>query len=155
MPTLQQTDETFLTNAPTRFSETFLIPKPAAAVWEELTSDKPLDWCRALSIRWTSPRPLGIGATRTAKILGALTANERFFIWEDGRRKAFCITDANLPVFSRLAEDFLVEPLGPDRSSFTWTIAMEPKGLGKAGAPANKLLVASLFKDTRRHFDAS
>jgi hypothetical protein len=152
MPTLQLTDETFLTTAPTRFSETFDIAKPAEAVWAELTGDKPLDWCRALSITWTSPRPLGLGATRTAKILGALTANERFFIWEEGRRKSFCITDTNLPVFNRLAEDFLVEPLSTDRSRFTWTIAMEPKGLAKAGGPINKLLVDSLYKDTRRHF---
>jgi hypothetical protein len=154
MPTLQLTDETFLTSAPTRFSETFEIPKPAADVWAELIGDKPLDWCRALSITWTSPRPLGVGATRTAKILGALTANERFFIWEDGRRNAFCITDTNLPVFTRLAEDSLVEPLGPDRCRFTWTIAMELKGVAKAGGPMNRLLVSSLFKDTRRHFGA-
>jgi hypothetical protein len=32
---------------------------------------------------------------------------------------------------------------------------MEPKGIGKAGAPANALLVKSLFNDTRRHFNAS
>lgn len=154
MPTLQQTDEHFLSSAPTRFSESFDIAKPADAVWQELIGEDPLGWCRALSITWTSPRPFGIGATRTAKILGALTVNERFFLWEEGRRKAFCVLDASLPVFSRLAEDFLVEPLGPDRSRLTWTIAMEPKGIGKAGAPANALLVKSLFSDTRRHFRA-
>jgi hypothetical protein len=156
MPTLQQTDEHFLTRAPTRFSENFDIAKPAAVVWQELVADNPLGWCRALSISWTSPRPFGIGTTRTAKILGgALTVNERYFLWEEGRRKAFCVLDASLPVFNRLAEDYIVEPLSPDRSRLTWTIAMEPKGIGKAGAPANALLVKSLFNDTRRHFNAS
>jgi hypothetical protein len=156
MATLRQTDENFLNAAPTRFSERFDIAKPADAVWTELVADTPLDWCRALSITWTSSRPFGVGTTRQAKILGgALTVQERYFLWDEGHRKAFCVVEATLPVFSRLAEDYVVEPLGPDRSRLTWTIAMEPKGIGKAGGPANALLVKSLFNDTRRHFGAS
>jgi len=153
MPTLQLTDESFLTTAPSRFSETFEIARPAADVWAELINDTPLDWCRALSIKWTSPRPFGIGTTRTAKVLGALMVKERYFIWEEGHRKTFCITESSLPVFNRVAEDYVVEPLAPDRSRFTWTLAMEPKGIAKIG-PGNKLLVNSLFKDTRKHFSA-
>lgn len=153
MAAVRQTDEHFLTSAPTRFTESFDIAKPADAVWQELVADKPLDWCRALSITWVSERPFGVGAVRKAKILGgALTVQERYFLWEEGRRKAFCVVEASLPVFERLAEDYVVEPLGPDRCRLTWTIAMEPKGIGKAGGPANALLVKSIFKDTRRHF---
>jgi hypothetical protein len=156
MAAVRQTDEQFLSSAPVRFSESFDVARPAEAVWQELIGDQPLDWCRALSITWTSERPFGIGTIRQAKILGgALTVKERYFLWEEGRRKAFCVVDANLPVFERLAEDYVVEPLGPDRCRLTWTIAMELKGVGKAGGPANALLVKSIFDDTRRHFAAT
>jgi hypothetical protein len=153
MPSLLATDETFLKAAPTRFSETFQIAKPADQVWAELIADDPLSWCRALSIRWTSPRPFTVGTTREAKILGgALKVQEHYFLWEEGRRKAFYVASANLPVFRRLAEDYLVEPAGENRSRLTWTIAMEPTTIGKPGGPVNALLVKSLFNDTRRHF---
>ncbi|MDT7589862.1 MAG: hypothetical protein QOE32_7412, partial [Pseudonocardiales bacterium] len=149
MAAVRQTDEQFLTSAPVRFSESFDVAGPAEEVWRELVGEKPVDWCRALSITWTSERPFGIGTTRQAKILGgALTVQERYFLWEEGRRKAFCVVEASLPVFERLAEDYVVEPLGSDRCRLTWTIAMEPKGIGKAGGPANALLVKSIFDDT-------
>ena len=153
MPSLLTADETFLSTAPTRFSETFHIAKPAEEVWAELIGDDPLSWCRALSIRWTSPRPFAVGTTREAKILsGALTVQETYFLWEEGRRKAFYADRTSLPVFRRLAEDYVVEPAGGDRSTLTWTIAMEPTGVGKVGGPANALLVKSLYNDTRRHY---
>lgn len=120
-------------------------------------SEKPLDWCRALSIRWTSERPFAVGTTRQAKVLhGAVKVQEHFFIWEEGHRHAFYVTEANLPVFRRLAEDYIVEPDdGPDRCRLTWTVALEPTLLGRLGGPVNGLLFKSLFADTRRHFHAT
>jgi hypothetical protein len=153
MPAVEPADEAFLSSAPTRYSETFHIARAAQQVWEELTSDKPLDWCRLLSIKWTSPRPFGVGTTRQAKVAGgAITVQEEFFIWEDGRRKAFFVTSANLPLFKRLAEDYVVESTGTQSCTFTWTLAAEPTTLGKPGAPLNALIFKSLFSDTRKHF---
>ena len=149
--TLQPADEGFLTGAPSRYSETFAIARPAEEVWRRLTSDTPLDWCRILSVRWTSGRPFGIGTTRQVKVLGAaMKLQEYFFVWEEGRRYAFYATEANLPVFKRLAEDYVVEPDGPDRCRFTWTFAVEPTALGKPGAPLNGLIFKQLFAETRR-----
>jgi hypothetical protein len=154
--TLQPVDESFFASAPARYSETFAIARPAEEVWRELVSEKPLDWCRALSIRWTSERPFAVGTTRQAKVLlGASTLQEHFFIWEEGRRYAFYATEINLPVFRRLAEDYVVEPDGPSRCRFTWTVALEPTLLGRLGGPMNGLLFKSLFADTRRHFHAT
>ena len=152
---LEPVHEGFLTSAPARYSDTFAIVRPAEEVWRELVSEKPLDWCRALSIRWTSERPFAVGTTRQAKVLGGATkVQEQFFIWEEGRRHAFYVTEANLPVFRRLAEDYVVEPDGPDRCRLTWTVALEPTLLGRLGGPVNRLLFKSLFADTRRHFHA-
>lgn len=153
MPAVEPADESFLETAPTRFEETFVIARSAQQVWEELTNDKPLDWCRLLDITWTSPRPFGIGTTRQAKVAkGAITVQEHFFIWEDGRRYAFYVTSANLPLFKRVAEDYVVEPTGTDSCTFTWTVAAEPTTLGKPGAPLNAAIFKSIFSDTRKHF---
>jgi hypothetical protein len=154
--TLQSADESFLGSAPVRYSDTFRIARPAERVWSELVSEKPLDWCRVLSVRWTSERPFAVGSTRQAKVLGgAMKVQERFFIWEEGHRYTFYVTEANVPVFRRIVEDYVVEPEGPDRCRFTWTVALEPTPLGRPGGPLNGLIFKSLFVDTRRHFNAS
>lgn len=155
VPQLQPVDETFFASAPSRASETFAIPRPAAEVWAGLTADDPLAWCRPIKGRWTSDRPFGVGTTRRMKVLGgAITVREHFFVWEEGRRKAFYVTSANLPLFRRLAEDYVVEPDGDDACRFTWTIAYETTLAGRAGGPVNKALFSWLFADTRKHFAA-
>jgi len=148
---LKPAEEDFLATAPSRYSETFAIACPAQEMWHRLTSDTPLDWCRILAVSWTSGRPFGVGTTRQVKVLGgAMKLQEYFFIWEDGHRYAFYATEANLPLFRRLAEDYVVEPDGPDRCRFTWTFAVEPTPLGKPGAPVNGLIFKQLFAETKR-----
>lgn len=153
---LQPTHAQFLDTAPKRYSDTMEVPHPAEKVWADLTSDNPLSWCKAIAgVTWTSPRPFGVGTTRDVKVLGgALVVREHFFRWEEGTRKSFSVTEASLPVFKRIAEDYIVEPLGPDRSRFTWVIAAEPSAAGRPGGPANALLFRKLFSDTRKHFNA-
>lgn len=149
-------DEMFFDTAPFRISERFDIPRPAAEVWEELTSDDPLAWCRILDgVTWTSPPPHGVGATRTVKSLrGASAFKEHFFRWEEGRRKSFYVTESSSPLFRHFAEDYLVEPVTDSSCAFTWVIAAEPRGIARFGAPLNKLLLGTLFRDTRKHFCA-
>ena len=85
---------------------------------------------------------------------GAIALQERFFIWEEGRRYTFYATEANVPVFRRVLEDYVVEPDGPGKCRFTWTVALEPSSLGRLGGPVNGLIFKSLFADTRRYFNA-
>ena len=156
MPKLEPVDERFFDEAPQKHVGTFDIPRPAADVWLQLTRDRALDYCTLLGGgEWTSPRPFGVGTTRTMRVaFGAIVVHEHFFRWEEGRRKSFSVHEASLPLFNRLAEDYLVEPLGKDRCRFTWTLAFEPSKAGRPGGPVNALLCRSLFADTRRHFDA-
>ncbi len=152
---LAPVDETFFDSAPLRFQETFEIDQPAAAVWQELTRDNTLDWCRGLRITWTSPRPYGVGTTRQAKLFGGLlvTVREEYFIWEEGHRMAFYVTSAVPPTYRRSAEDYLVEPVSESHCTFTWTLAFELSPLGKLGGPVTKQIVANMFTSTRRHFE--
>jgi hypothetical protein len=156
VPFLEPVDETYFDRAPQRFTHTWSIAQPAEAVWGELVGERPLHWCRGLSIRWTSPRPFGVGTTRQAKVLGGvLTGQEHFFLWQDGHRYAFYFTIANLPVFTSVAEDYAVEPEGADRCRLTWRVGVTPTTLGRPGAPLNKLLFGGFFRDTGRYFNAA
>lgn len=154
MPKLAPTDESFLQTAPKRFERTFEIARPAAQVWDDLTRDGTLDWCRALGsgARWTSPRPFGVGTTRRAKVLGLLVVDERYVVWEDGRRKAFVGESINVPLLKRIAEDYVVEPRGADACRLTWTVAVEPSLAGRPGGPLNAAIFRSFFADTERHY---
>ena len=149
-------DAAFLDTAPVRFVGVFDIPRPAAEVWAELTRDGALDFCRVLGgARWTSPRPFGVGTTRTMKVTPLLlVVDETFFRWEEGRRKSFFVHAANLPLFRGLAEDYLVEAVSATACRFTWTLAGEPTALGRPGAPVNAWLARSIIADMRRHFGA-
>ena len=147
-------DESFFEQAPLRLRETFAIRQPTQRVWDELTADDPLSWCRILSgLTWTSPRPFGVGTTRTARLFGGVSEiHERFFRWEEGRRKSFYVVEAADPLFRRIAEDYLVEPATEKSCRFTWTVAAEPRPAARIGNPLSRRLLATLFTDTRRHY---
>ena len=153
---LQPVDETFFETAPSRFVETFEIAQPVSAVWAEMVADGALSFCRVVSgAKWTSPRPFGVGTTRSMPVLfGALVVDETYFRWEEGRRQSFFVDSASLPLFRRFAEDYVFEETAPTTSRLTWTIAVEPHPAARPGAPVNALLFKSMFKDMRRHFAA-
>jgi hypothetical protein len=132
----------------------FEIARPASVVWDELTADDALHWCRILNdVRWTSQRPLGVGTTREVKSLrGASNFREHYFRWEEGHRHSFYVAESTAPLFSSFAEDYLLEPRGEDACRFTWTIAVEPTAVGRAGTPVNRAILKTLFTDTARHY---
>jgi hypothetical protein len=148
--------EDFLSTAPQRQVGVFEIPQPADQVWAALTAPDTLRWCRALAgVEWTSPRPFGIGTTRTVRTPGGvLLLHEVYFRWEEGRRKSFYVSEATLPLFRRFAEDYLVEETSPTSCRFTWTVVSEAPPAARPGNPLNALITRSLFRDTRRHFGA-
>jgi hypothetical protein len=150
-------NESFFDSAPVKISDTFAINKPASEVWNDLTADGTLAWCRILDdVSWTSPRPFGVGTTRTATSLkGANVIHEYFFRWEEGRRKSFYVVEASAPMFKRFAEDYLVEPTSDDSCTFTWTIAYEAKAAMKPGRALNNRILGTLFTDTRKHYAAA
>jgi hypothetical protein len=146
-------DEEFFHRAPLLIADTFEIPRGAAEVWAELTGENALSWCRMVrQVTWTSARPFGVGTTRTVRTAGVLY--ERFFRWEEGRRKSFYVFGSSVPLFRHFAEDYLVEPSSETACRFTWTIAIEPRPLARPADRVSRLLLSTLFSDTRRHFAA-
>ncbi|ONI85490.1 hypothetical protein ALI22I_27195 [Saccharothrix sp. ALI-22-I] len=152
MPRLEPFDVDFFDSAPQRRSYVLDLPVSAERVWRGLTASNPLWWCRLLSsVDWTSPRPFGVGTTRTATVLGVLRLYDRFFRWEEGRRQSFLVERSNLPVYRRFGEDYLVERAA-DGCRLTWTFAYEPAL--KAGGGVNTAVFDSMVADTKRHFYA-
>ena len=151
---LASVDSAFFDAAPWRFSDSFEIRLPASDVWAELVADGALSFCRSLrGARWTSPRPFGVGTTRTMPaVFGALIVDEVYFRWEEGTRQSFYVERASLPMFRRFAEDYVVEETSPNTSRLTWTLALDPTPLGRPGKAVNSLIIGGIFKDTRRHF---
>jgi hypothetical protein len=146
-------DEKFFDDAPERLVEIFNIDRPAAEVWDDLVAEHPLSFCRILEngISWTSEKPFGVGATRTAKSLkGAMEFHEYYFRWEEGRRQSFYVLETSGPLFKRFAEDYVVEPVTDTSCKFTWTIAYDPTLLGMG--PHNRWLLKTLFVDTHKHY---
>lgn len=154
-------DEEFFTSAPHVFRYSKRYAAPPARVWESLTSDGALaDWSATVSaLNWLSPRPFGVGTTREVVLAPGLTkVRERYFRWEEGHRHSFAVYEANLPVFRRFGEDYVVEPDGADGEAtrFTWTVAIEPKPAlalaFKPLAPVLKLAFGRLAADGERYF---
>jgi hypothetical protein len=146
--------ESFFEEAPMRLRAGFEIVRPAAVVWDELCADDALHWCRILGdVRWTSPRPFGVGTTREVKaLMGTTVLREHYFLWEEGRRHCFHVAETTSPLFKALAEDYTVEPRGEDACRFTWTVAVELTAIGRPGAPINRAILKTLFTDTARHY---
>jgi hypothetical protein len=150
MPRTDPIDVGFFESAPDIYEDQWDINVSAEQFWPDLV-DNPLRWCRGLKIRWTSPRPFGVGTTRHVGVLGLIQADEHFFLWDEGVRFAFHFTRCNLPLFRRLGEYYEVTPTGPNTCTFTWKIAVEPTLLGKAGAFITSTTFRSLFRDTTRY----
>jgi hypothetical protein len=150
MPRTEPIDLAFFDSAPAVYEDQWDINVPAAQFWPDLV-DNPLHWCRGLKIRWTSPRPFGVGTTRHVGVLGVLQADEHFFLWEEGVRFAFHFTHANIPLYRRLGEYYELKPTGPNSCQFIWKIAVEPTLLGKAGSVGNSMLCKGFFRDTTKY----
>lgn len=158
---LQPADESFFRSAPHRYRYPVDLDVAPERVWESLQSDESLAaWGMGVrSLRWLDPRPFGVGTRREVVLpLKSMTVREKFFIWEDGKRYAFFVAEANRPFVRRFAEDYTVEARPGGGSCFTWTIAIEPeprfKLLVDAGRPVNKLAFGQVARSAKKYFAA-
>ena len=146
------TEATHVYRYPARF------PASPERVWESLTSDESLKaWGLGVrALRWTSPRPFGIGTTREVVLpLAFMTVREEFFRWDEGRGYSFFVREANRPGLRSFAENYELEPDG-DGTLFTWTIALEPTRrfapVLRLSGPINRIGFGSVVRGGRKYF---
>jgi len=79
----------FLASAPFRYVSIVDVPVPPDRTRAALTADDTLvSWTPVVSrLRWTTPRPFGVGTTREITLLRFITARERYYRRDEGRRK--------------------------------------------------------------------
>jgi len=127
----------FLGSAPARFDakvEIHATPEEIFDVFEDAHAWTV--WAPPITnVEWTSPKPYGVGTTRTVSMMGGLVGYEEFIAWERGKRMAFCFVGASRNNISAFAEDYRVTELGTGKTRVEWTMAMEPVGLGKWTMP--------------------
>jgi|SRR5579875_902383 len=158
---LERPDFSTFTNA----SQVYRFPARFAAsperVWKSLVSDESLKaWGLGVQdLRWTSPRPFGVGTTREVVLpLRAMTVREEFIRWDEGKGYSFYVREANRPGLRSFAENYEIEPDG-NGTLFTWTIALEPKGafapVMKLLGPVNRAAFGSVVRGGKKYFATS
>lgn len=79
-------------------------------------------------VEWTSPKPFGVGTTRTVSMMGGLAGYEEFVAWERGKRMAFTFVGCSEDAVESFLEDYRITDLGDGTCRAEWYMAMETRG---------------------------
>ncbi len=79
-------------------------------------------------VEWTSPKPFGVGTTRTVSMMGDLAGYEEFIAWERGKRMAFTFVGCSQDAVESFLEDYRVTDLGDGTCRAEWFMALETRG---------------------------
>lgn len=147
----QQVGLEFINQAQVVESNSTILNASARSVFELFSeADKWPRWYPGMNkVTWTSPRPFGVGTTRTVA-LGPLKAYEHFFLWEEDHRFAFCFTGTNLPFVTTLVEEYKLIVLTENSCEFTYTVAYNPALPVRLTGPIGKATLANVFKRATR-----
>jgi len=155
---MEHTDASFFDSAPVRFDNSVTIPVPADVLWNILEDDHSWTvWAGVINhVEWTSPKPFGLGTTRTVTMAsGLMTGWETFIAWEAGKRMGFCFTEATMDGIARFAEDWQVTANSANSCCVRWVMCMDPKGVNryiiKAFAPIMTLTFKHYLKNLSRY----
>lgn len=142
----QRVDMRFFDTAPVRFTNSIEInstPEKIFAAFEDAES-WPV-WAPAIKkVTWTSPKPFGLGTTRTVDMQGGIAGYEEFIAWEPGKRMAFRFNEATMPGMDAFGEDYIVETTA-NGCRVTWTVAMAPTGISRVVIPVFKPVMKLVF----------
>jgi len=90
------------------------------------------EWAMPIqNVEWTSPKPFGVGTTRTVSMMGGMEGYEEFVAWESGKRMAFTFVGSNKNATDKFLEDYRVTDLGDGTCRVEWYMAMEPRGFSR------------------------
>ena len=82
-------------------------------------------------VEWTSPKPFGVGTTRSVHMMGDMVGHEEFVAWERGKRMAFTFVGCSKDATDKFLEDYRVTDLGDGSCRVEWHMAMEPRGFSR------------------------
>ena len=124
-------DATLYEQAQARFTFSQAIPVSAEVLFGVF--EDPESWPRWVhgigEVIWTSPRPYGVGTTRTVIFWGGMEVYEDFLDFDPPRSMAFVFYGTSqADVFGRFGERYVVQDHGDGTCTLTWTVAFDPVG---------------------------
>jgi len=127
-----EVDANYINVAPKVFTAEVVVNATPEQVFETFEdADAWPAWAMPIKhVEWTSPKPFGIGTTRTVEMIG-LVGDERFIAWDYPKHMAFCFTHMSETLIASFAEDYVVTPLDNGQTRVKWTMAMTPQSYGK------------------------
>lgn len=158
MTTCDPVDLTFLDAPPFRFTASEVIARSPAEVFAALADAESWPrWVFAITgVTWTSPPPLGLGATRRVSMRGGLVADEVFIAWEADARMAFRFHEVNKGQVKGFAEDYQVTDLGDGTCRIDWVMAMDLGGSSlvmRFGRPVFAAFIRRTLANFRRYVE--
>ena len=100
---------------------------------------------------YESPPPHGVGTIRVA-IVGGTRWEEEMSAWDDGRRSAWTVTGASVPLATAQVESFEVSDVAGG-TRVRWTLALEPRLLARLGAPFTAATISRLLRRAATNLD--
>jgi len=144
----------FLDRAPVRHVFTAVVPATRDAVFAELAD--PTTWPTwfpgVRSARYHGAPPYGVGTIREADVAGTRWVEE-MIAWDAGRRWAYTVLEASMPLAHAQVESFEVED-APGGTRVRWTLAIEPRLVQRLAAPIAPLVMRRLFERAMRNLGA-
>lgn len=149
-------DMAYFQTAPARFSASVEVRATPAQVFEVFEDAHAWTvWADPIQkVEWTSPKPYGLGTTRTVSMSGGMVGDEEFIAWEPGKRMAFRFTEATMGNVEAFGEDYVVEDLGGGLVRVTWTMAMSPTGISKPFIKLFGFVMRAMLRKFMRQFKA-
>ncbi len=135
----------FLEKAPRSWSVSCDVPAPLPDVWRAYAD--PITWPEwfpgVKEACYRGDGPHGVGSLREA-LVGRHRFEEIMLAWDEGRRWAYTIERAELPLAHAQLECTDFEETA-DGTRLHWTIAADPRAMLKAAAPVFGRTMQSLF----------
>lgn len=141
-------DLAYFANPPVKYVSHANLACSPATLWEIL-EDGPAwsKWALGIAdVEWTSPKPFGVGTTRTVRFTGGMEVYETFIAWDRGRELAFTFTGTTQPVWYAFGEHYVVQDNGNGTCRLTWTVAYEPRDVLAKIQPLVRPLFALAFR---------
>jgi len=106
-------------------------------------------------VEWTSPKPYGIGTTRSVHMMGDMIGYEEFIAWEPGKRMAFTFVGCSKDATEKFLEDYRITDLGDGSCRVEWYMAMDTRGFSKhlmwMTRPLLRLANRRMFKKFKKY----
>jgi len=146
-------DPSFVDSSPNRIATVVTIDAPPRRVFDILaTAEHQEEWMHDFkACRWTSGEPHGVGTTREVE-LKAITAKERFLIWEPGERLMFSVEAVTVPLVNQMLEDMRFEPLsGGTATRFIWHVHYAPAKIAVPLHPIARAVFGHMFTSSAKN----